>query len=134
MPRFDRTARFGRDARRAEFLRQRERAFRVVDANLPIVPIRLDPRRVPVFLPWIVDRVHHEGVDVRDRQPIVRKRLAHCLLVFLEQIGRPGVRHIGHDLDALVTDPGNACDRLGKRKMQVGIGAEREFHEENCMA
>ena len=65
--RLHRAAWLGGNARRPQFAGQRQGADGVIDAYLAIVPVRLDPRRVPVFLPGIVDRVHHERVDVRDR-------------------------------------------------------------------
>src|SRR5262245_57928032 len=38
------------------------------------------------------------------------------------------MRHVGHDLDAAVADPGEARDRFGEREVKIGVGAESEFH------
>jgi hypothetical protein len=43
------------------------------DTNPAIMPIRLDPGRMPVLLPWIVYRVHHERVDVGNLQIAFRQ-------------------------------------------------------------
>src|SRR2546421_466593 len=45
--------------------------------------------------------------------------------------GPPGsvVVHVGHDLDALVADLGQARDRFGEGIFQIGVGAESEFHD-----
>ena len=69
---------------------------------------------MPVALPRIVDGVHHEGVDVGDGQIVLLQGVADGLFLLVEQEGRPGVRHVGHDLDALVADGGQTAHRLGE--------------------
>src|SRR5262249_53909703 len=100
----------------------------VVDANVPVIHIRLDPRRVPVFLAAVVDGVHHEGVDVADPQLVIGQAIADGLLLLGQQVGRPGMRHIGHDLDAGVADPCQATGSLGEGVFEVSVGAEGEVH------
>src|SRR5205807_8473077 len=57
---------------------------------------------LPVLLPRVVDRVHHERIHVRDGEVVLRQRVAQRPLLLGEQVRRPGVRHVGHDLDAAV--------------------------------
>ncbi len=99
----------------------------MVDADLPVVPIRLDPGRMPITLPRIADGIHHEGVDVGDGDLVLRQGVAHGLLLFIEQAGWPGVGHVGHDLDAGVADRGQTAHRLGEGEAQVGVGAKGQF-------
>src|SRR5205085_2968078 len=60
----DRAARLRGDAGRAQFPRQGQTATGMIDADLAVVSIRLDPGGMPVALPDVTDRVHHERVDV----------------------------------------------------------------------
>ena len=114
--------------RRADLAGQGQGARGVVDADLAIMAIRLDPGRMPVALARVVDRVHHEGVDVGDRQSIAGEGVAEGLLLLGQHIGRPGVRHVGHHLDALVADGGQPLDGLREGVIQVGVGAEGQLH------
>src|SRR5262249_49760809 len=86
----------------------------VIDAHLAIGPVWLDPRRVPVLLSGVVDGVHHEGVDVADGKAVARKRVADGLLLVFQEIRRPGVWDVGHDLYTVVSRPGNSPRRLGE--------------------
>ena len=54
--------------------------------------------------------------------------IADRLLLFGQQVRRPGVRHIGHDLDCRVADGREPPARLGEGEAQVGVGAECEVH------
>ena len=45
-------------------------------------------------------------------------------LLDFEQAGRPGVRHVGQQLEPLVTQPGDAIRRLVEGDAQIGVGAE----------
>ncbi len=83
---------------------------------------------MPVALPRIVDGVHHKAVDIGDGQTIRFQGVADGLFLFVEQEGRPGVRHVGHDLDALVAESGETAHRLRKGIIQIRIRAESEFH------
>ncbi len=100
----------------------------VLAADGPVVRIGIGPAGVPVRLPRIGDGVHHEGVDVGDRQVVPGQRIANRLLPLLQQPGRPGVRHVGQHLDARVAQAGDLLDRLLDREVHVGVGAESEFH------
>src|SRR5262249_38970520 len=97
-------------------------------ADLPIMAIRLNPRRMPVALPRIVDGVHHEAVDVGDGQVVFLESVADGLLLFFKQERRPGVRHIGHDLDAHVADGGETAHCLVKGIIQICVGAKGKLH------
>ena len=46
------------------------------------------------------------------------------LLLFGQHEGRPGVRHIGHDLNALIADGGEARHGLGEGEIQIGVSAK----------
>ena len=48
--------------------------------------------------------------------------------LFGQQARRPGVRHVGQDLDALVAEVGDPADRLLDREVQVRVGTEGKFH------
>ena len=47
----------------------------------------------------------------------------------VEQTGRPGVRHVGQQLEPLVAERGDPRGRLVEGMFQVGVGAEGEAHE-----
>jgi hypothetical protein len=96
----------------------------MVDANLAIMAVGFDPRRMPIALAGVVDGVHHEGVDVGDRQMILMEGVAQPLLLLRQHEGRPGVRHVSHDLDASIADGGQARHGVGEGEIQVGVGAE----------
>ncbi len=130
-PRFARVyraARLGRDAGRAELSREAERAPRMIDADLSIVAVRLDPGRVPVGLSGVTDRFHHERVHVRNAKPMPFQLSANCLFLSVEQAGGPGVRHVGHDLHPGVTDLGQPAHRFREGRLGVRIRAEGEPH------
>ena len=94
-----------------------ERASGVVDADLAVVRIGLDPRRMPVRLALVGDRVHHEGVDVRELQPESLQRRRDRPLLPVEQAGRPGVGHVGHELEARVADAARSARRPRRRSI-----------------
>ena len=48
------------------------------------------------------------------------------LLLHGQQTGRPGVRHVGEQLDAGVAEAGNAGDRLLDGHVEIGVGTEGE--------
>ena len=121
-------ARLGGDVRRTQFLRQVQRPLRVLAADRPIVRIRIGPAGMPIRLPRIGHGVHHEGVDVRNRQPVLIERLANRLLPLRQQPRRPGMRHVGQQLDARVPRRRHAGNRLLDRKVHVGVGTEGKLH------
>src|SRR5205807_7513911 len=100
----------------------------MIDADLAIMPVRLDPRGMPVALPGIADGVHHERIDVRNDKFTFRQGMSNTLLLLLEQASRPGMWHISHDLDAGIADSSQAAGRLGRGVLQVGVGAEGKLH------
>ena len=59
-----------------EFLGKLQGPLGVLAADRPIVRIGLDPGRMPIGLPRIGHGVHHEAVDVRDRQPCAVEAIA----------------------------------------------------------
>ena len=79
---------------------------------------------MPIGLARIGHRVHHKGVDIGDREPVLREVFANGLFSFVEQAGRPGVRHVGQDLNTAIAEAGDLCDRILDREMHVGIAAE----------
>ncbi len=118
---FQGAAGLGLNARRPQFPRQAQRANRVFTANRPVVPIRLDPRRVPVRLPGVSDGIHHETVDVGNLQPMARQAVADCLFALAEQPGRPCMGHVGEEFETRKTQLRNPPDRLLRRKIHVGV-------------
>ena len=104
----ERAAGLGRDVRCAQLGAKRKRPPGVIDPDLAVVTLGLDERRMPVGLAVVVHRVHHERVDVRERQAGLFHRLQDAALLHVEQAGRPGVRHVGQQLEPLVTQAGDA--------------------------
>ena len=103
----------------------------MIDANLAIMTIGLDPRGIPVALARVIDRVHHEGVDVGDGQVVLGQSIAQALFLFGQHPGRPGVWHVGHDLDAGISESRDAPHRFGEGEIQICVGAEGQFHGGN---
>ncbi len=124
----ERAAGLGRDVRRAQLGAQASARLRVVDPDLAVMRLGLDERRMPVGLAVVVDGVHHEGVDVRERQPRSLHRPQDRALLHVEQTGRPGVRHVGQQFQALVAECGDPGGRFVEGMFQVGVGAEGESH------
>jgi hypothetical protein len=103
-------------------------------ADRPVMGIGIGPTRMPVGLPRIGDRVHHERVDVGNRQAMPGERVADRLLALFEQPGGPGVRNVRQDFDAGIAKLGNLGDGFLNGKVQVGVGAEGELHGEGSAA
>ena len=104
----------------------------MIDPDLAVVRLGLDERRIPVGLAMVVDRVHHEGVDVGECQSGSLHRLQDSALLDVEQTGRPGVGHVGQQFQPLVSESGDARGRFVERMLQVGVGAESQSHGVGC--
>ena len=126
--RLEPAAGLGGDRRRAQLGGQPQGPLGVLAADGPVVRIGVDPAGIPVGLPRVGHGVHHEGVDVGDRQPMARQRVADRGLAFFQQPGRPGVGHVGQDFNARVTQAGDFFDRVFDRKVHVGVGTEGQLH------
>ena len=61
--------------------------------------------------------------------PVSVHRLLDAALLDVEQAGRPGVRHVGQQLEPLVAQLGDAPGGLVEGMFQVGVGAEGQTHE-----
>ncbi len=70
------TARFGRDSRSPQFLRQVQRPLRVLPTNGSVVRVGVRPSRMPIRLPRVSDGVHHKGIQIRNRQTMPLQMLA----------------------------------------------------------
>jgi len=97
-------------------------------AHGAIVGIGLDPRGVPVGLARIGHGVHHKAVQVGDLQLVLCQGVTDGLFLFVEQPRGPGMGHICQKLDALISQSGNARNRLFDRKTHVGVGTVGELH------
>ena len=64
----ERAAGLGRDVRRAQLGTERKRPPGVIDPDLAIMRLGLDERGMPVRLAAVVDGIHHERVDIRERK------------------------------------------------------------------
>ena len=74
------------------------------------------------------DGVHHERVDVRDREPAILEQSPHALQIARCEVLGPQVRDIRHQLDARVAQVGDPAHRFLEREPHVGVGAVRELH------
>ena len=72
---------------------------------------------------FIMNALMFEIVEV-----VLGERVTDGLLLLFQQAGRPGVRDIGQEFDAGVTQRGDARDRFCDRVAEVGVGTEGEFH------
>ena len=77
----ERAAGFRGDVRGTEISGELQGPFCVLAADRSVVRVGLDPTWVPVRLPRVGHGVHHEGVDVGDREVVLRQRIADRLLL-----------------------------------------------------
>ena len=61
-------------------------------------------------------------------RPVSLHRLHDAAFLDVEQAGRPGVGHVGQQLEALVAERGDALGGLVEGMFQIGVGAEGQAH------
>ncbi len=84
----------------------------VFAADCPIMRIGIDPTGMPIGLPRIGNRVHHERVDVGSREAMFGERVPDSLLLYVQHAGWPGMRHVGQQFDALVAEAVDSGNRF----------------------
>jgi len=124
------SARLGGDVRCAQVVGQLERSLGMFAPDRSIVRVRIGPAGMPIGLPRIAHGVHHKGVDVGDRQVMLVQLAANRFTTFWQQPGRPGVWHIGQQLDARIANRRNPANGLLDRVLHIGVGTEGELHED----
>jgi hypothetical protein len=97
-------------------------------ADRTIVRIGIGPPGMPIGLPRVGHGVHHEGVDVRNRQAGVGDQLANLVDALRQQPRRPRMRHVGEQLNAAIAEAGHPANGLLKREAEIGVGAKGKFH------
>jgi len=135
LPRLDLAARLGGDVLCPDFGGQLQRPLRVLPADRAVVRIGVGPPGMPVGLPRVGDRIHHERIDVGDDEPARPQGLPNRLLLHLEEPRRPSVGHVGEQFDAGVAELGDPFDRPFHGHVEIRIGTERQTqrHDRNLV-
>ena len=99
LPRLDFAAGLRRDLLCPKVGSEPQRPLRVFAADRPVVRVGIGPAGMPVGLPRVGDRIHHECIDIGDDEAAVTQRPPDRLLLHLEEPRRPSMRHVGQQLD-----------------------------------
>ena len=113
-----------------KLLGQLQSTLGMLTADRAVVRVRIGPAGMPVRLAGVCHGIHHEGIDIRYRQPVTLQVLANRSLTLLQKQCGPRVRDVGQYLDPGVAQLSNLADRVLDRKMQIRIAAECQSHEE----